>query len=129
MWTFRTMIVPLAHSPLAADLAKGIAGPPGDGMWTTGLSATGELPATHYISTGYIEEEFAKLLPLTANDEAGKPTTRPGKPTEIVAAAKEANVSATLTKVNAMLNASNVTEEDPFVAMERMGLKLINVAP
>lgn len=61
-WTHRTMIVPAALAPLARQLAAGIAGESGQGMWQTPLSATGAAPATHYISAGLVWPEFAALL-------------------------------------------------------------------
>ena len=64
-WINRTMIVPEGFVDLARALAEGISGPAGAGMWTTGLSADGTEPATHYISAGLIEDTFASLLPLT----------------------------------------------------------------
>jgi hypothetical protein len=46
----RTIIIPASVQPNARALCKGLAGVAGDGMFTTGLSATGKAPATHYIS-------------------------------------------------------------------------------
>ena len=49
-YTHRTIIVPAAFQQLAQGLCEAIAeGDAGKGMFTTGLSATGETPATHYI--------------------------------------------------------------------------------
>jgi len=65
-WTHRTIIVPAAFQQLAQALCEAAAeGAAGKGMFTTALSATGALPATHYISSGYIFDDFAALLPLT----------------------------------------------------------------
>lgn len=62
-WTHRTLVVPAAYRDLAWTLANGITpGGPAEGMWTTELSATGDEPATHYISSGYISPESAALL-------------------------------------------------------------------
>ena len=57
------MIVAAQDADLARALAGGLA-PDTDtqGMWRTPLSATGEAPATHFISAGLIQEEFAALL-------------------------------------------------------------------
>ena len=61
-WVHRTIVVPAAFvEPARAACA----GPGGDGMFTTGLSETGELPATHFVSYGLIEEEFAIMLENT----------------------------------------------------------------
>ena len=84
-WTHRTIIVPAAFQQLAQGLCAAAAeGDAGKGMFTTGLSATGALPATHYISSGYIFDDFAALLPLTTvepSTDDGEPdmvTERPG---------------------------------------------------
>ena len=57
-----TMVLPVAHAPLARALAAHLAGPPGEGMWVTGLSPTGEAPATHYVSSGPVGAEFDAML-------------------------------------------------------------------
>ena len=62
MYVNFTMIVPAEHAPLARALAAHLAGPPGDGMWLTGLSASGQAPATHYVSSGPVGEEFDAML-------------------------------------------------------------------
>ena len=62
-WINYTMIVAAQDANLARALAGGLA-PDTDtqGMWRTPLSATGVEPATHYISNGLIQQEFAALL-------------------------------------------------------------------
>ena len=62
MYANVTMILPAAHAPLARALAAFLAGPPGDGMWVTGLSPDGTEPATHYVSSGPVAVEFEPLL-------------------------------------------------------------------
>ncbi|HEY4529471.1 MAG TPA: hypothetical protein VIG97_03955 [Luteimonas sp.] len=59
----RTMIVMAPHAPLARALAAHLAGPPGSGMWITGLRPKGSgEPADRYVSSGPVAEEFAPLL-------------------------------------------------------------------
>ena len=69
----------------ARELAATVAGPSGSGMWTTPLSATGQEPATHWISAGLISEDFAALLPLTTYPEDAEPITTPGNPEAVAA--------------------------------------------
>ena len=58
----RTIIVPAALVTKARNLGAALA-PTGEGMYTTALSPTGNLPATHYVSSGLIAEPpFAALL-------------------------------------------------------------------
>ena len=123
MWINRTMIVPAAHVDMARALAEGISGPAGAGMWTTGLSADGAEPATHFISAGLIEDSFADLLPLTSYDEDGMDTTVPGKPVEIAAMAE-----APVDLIADMLDAVTVTDEPAMTTMSRMGLVIVTPA-
>lgn len=122
----RCMIVPSAYAPMARALCEGVApGQSGDGMFTRGLSATGNAPATHFISSGPLGDDFAALLPLKSFDADGIATTIPGQPETIVALAAGA---VTLAQVNALLAAVDVTQQDPYGAMARMDLQLVQEA-
>lgn len=57
-----TMIVPVALVEQVRALAVSLAGDAAAGMWTTGLSKDGSTPPTHYVSSGYIDEQFAELI-------------------------------------------------------------------
>ena len=121
----RCLIVPAAYAPLARALCSGLAeGGAGDGMFLTPLSTSGSLPATHYISQGMIDEAFATLLPLTSFDAEGVASTAPGQPDVIVALGQGA---VTLAQVQALLAAVDVSVQDPFTAMARLGLKMVPV--
>ena len=110
----RCLVVPAPFAPLARALCDGLApGGAGAGMLATPASSTGTLPATHFIAQGMIEDTFAYLLPLC---------TSPGQPETIVTLAGGA---VTLAQVNALLAAIDVSDEDPFTALARLGLKLI----
>ena len=126
-WINRTMIVPAEHVDLTRALAEGISGPAGAGMWTTGLSADGAEPATHYISAGLIEDTFAALLPLTTytKDEDGVESsdTAPGDAQFIADKAE-----APLAVIEAMLDAVTVTDEPAHTTMARMGLVIVTPA-
>jgi len=123
-WINRTMIVPAEHVDLARALAEGISGPAGAGMWTTGLSADGTEPATHYISAGLIEDTFAALLPLTTytKDEDGNESsdTAPGQ-ADVIATQAEVDVAV----IQALLDAVTVTDEPAMTTMARMGLVMV----
>lgn len=125
-YTHRTMIVPAAFQQLAQALCEAAAeGDAGKGMFTTGLSATGELPATHYISSGSIATEFGGLLPLTSFDEEGEPTTRPGDVATVEAIASQAGIDLPAGTIAALFAAIDVTEQEPFTAMARLGLSIV----
>lgn len=123
-WTYRCLITPDAQVDYARELAATVAGPSGAGMWTTPLSASGLLPATHWISAGLISAEFASLLPLITFPIDAEPVYTPGNP-EVVAQMAQANGMQTTTEeVQALYDASDITDEDAFAAMARLGLKV-----
>lgn len=57
----RTIIIPAGMVNAARQLGSEIA-PGGHGMFITGLSPTGNEPATHYVSSGLIDSDFAAIL-------------------------------------------------------------------
>ena len=129
--TLRTIIIPASVQPNARALCKGLAGVPGDGMFLTGLSATGKAPATHYISSGPISDDMAALLPCTTvtKNKDGKDvvTTAPGMPDAVPALAAKAKISTTKTKITALYAAIDVSDQEPFAAMARLGLQIVQV--
>lgn len=127
---FRTLIVEADNVELARSIAASF-GPGGQNMWTTPLSADGLEPASHYISTGYIPEQFAYLVPFQtwAQDEDGAwimTSSEPGDPVAVYTIASEAGVECTQADVDALFAASDTTEQDPFVAMGRVGVQIVN---
>ena len=110
-WTNRTIIVPDPVVEPARMACEALAGAGGSGMFTVPLSATGELPATYWISSGLIEQEFADLL---ANPDA------------LAAVATGAGLGpATLA---AIVAASDITDEPADMALARLGLQLCHVS-
>lgn len=79
---FRTIIVPAVSRQAAQEVAPG--------CFTSGLSADGAEPATHYIASGY--------LPMDQVDAI------------------------------ALLEGVDVSEEEPFAAMGRLGLRCYETA-
>ena len=127
--TFRTLVLPAAVTPLARRIANTLSAA-ADGMWTTGLSRTGAEPATHYISTGLISPEFAHMVPdqtwERGEDGAWTQTgSTPGNPEAVHAACTAAGMEVTLAEVEAVFAAADVTEQEPFTALGRMGLVLV----
>lgn len=110
MWLHRTMTLPAALVPLAQALAEGLAGPAGASMWTTGLSADGTDPATHYVSAGMIEDAFvAALTDATA----------------LYAACQQAGAGVTQEQCQALVDGADVSDEAPFDALARLGLQIV----
>ena len=120
----RTIIIPASVQPNARALCKGLAGVAGDGMFVTGLSATGKAPATHYISSGPISHDMAALLPCktVTQDNDGKAVvpTAPGMPDAVPALAAKA-------KITTLYASIDVSDQSPFVAMARLGLQMVQV--
>ena len=94
-------------------------------MYTTPLSATGQEPATHWISAGLISEDFAELLPLTTYPEDAEPITAPGNAEAVAMLANEAGYTTTAEQVQALFDASDVTEQEAHEAMARLGLQMV----
>jgi len=127
--TYRTLILPAAVTPLAREIAATLS-PAGAGMWTTGLATTAEGPATHWISAGLIAPEFALMVPeqVWEQDEDGAWTqtgSTPGNPEAVHAACTAAGMEVTLAQVDAVFAVSDVTEQEPFTALGRLGLVLV----
>ena len=126
MWTHRTIIVDAAQVELARGLCAALAGPAGEGMFSTGLSAFGLFPATHYISAGLIAEPFAAILPLDipATDDA--PAERiPGHPGAVLAALPaDYAPMPTMAEVEALFAALDITASDPLTRIAQLGLSL-----
>lgn len=127
---FRTLALPADVTPLAQEIAATLS-PGGTNMWTTGLSPTGAEPATHFISTGFIPPEFAHMVPeqFWVQDETGawvQTGSEPGNPVAVYEACTAAGMTVTLEQVEAVFAVADVTEQEPFVAMGRMGLVLVS---
>ena len=134
-YTHRTIIVPAAFQQLAQGLCEAAAeGDAGKGMFTTGLSADGTEPASHYISSGPIAAEFGDLLPLTTvepSTEDGEPDTvteRPGNVPVVEGMAAQAGITLPAGTIAALFDAIDVTEQEPFTAMARLGVQIVQVA-
>lgn len=108
IWTHRTIIVPAAYVVPARTACEALAGAGGSGMYQTPLSPTGELPATHWISSGLIEQGFADML---ANADA------------LAAVATRAGLDPA--PLVAIISASDISDEPAEVALARLGLQLI----
>ena len=127
---FRTLIVPAANVQLVRAIATSF-GPGGVGMWTTPLSASGLDPATHYISSGYVPPEYGYLVPLQVwsqnqNGDWVLVGSEPGDPVAVYTAATAQGVVCTQDDVDDLFAAADVTEQEPFTAMGRLGLTIIN---
>jgi hypothetical protein len=115
-YIFRTLICPAPLQTTLQGLMVQLAGPAGDGMFETGLSLTGALPATHYISSGAIGVEFE--LPLSSPEAMHQTCTAAGAP-------------VTLAQCEAIFAACEIVDtstEDVHTTLNRLGLKLVEEA-
>ena len=110
-WTHRTIIVPGAVVIPARLACEALAGAGGSGMYSVPLSPTGELPATHWISSGLIEQDFADLL---------------ASPNALAAVATQAGLDPA--PLVAIVAASDISEEPAEAAMARLGLQICHDA-
>lgn len=113
-YVHRTMIVPASLAPLARALAVSLEPVAAAGMWETGLSPTGEAPATQYVSAGMIEDVFAALV---VDAQA------------MHRACVAAGARATLEQCQQLVALSDVSDEPAFDAFSRLGLILASPEP
>jgi hypothetical protein len=131
MDVYRNLIVPADQAPLARLIAATLDPVNCQGMFQTGLSPTGDEPATHYISSGGISEGFANLVPFTVWAQEGDPpqwvevSHDPGKPAKTFELCLQAGLDITLEAIEVLYASADVTAENPWMAMARMGLQLV----
>jgi type IV secretory pathway TrbL component len=102
---FRTMIVTAAIAPTARQLAEAV--PAGLGMFVAAYSPTGVAPATHFVSEGWIEEQFAIALE---------------SPEALVAMLAAVGVTMTLTDAQGLLSQATVSPLSATEVLAEMGL-------
>lgn len=125
---FRTIVVTSADAPFARELAA--ISPGGAGMFIMPLSANGQMPASHYISTGLLPASFVAPLPLQTwqqeNDAWVLVSEEPGDAQAVYNAAVAAGLSVSESQIVSLFGDSDCTTQEPFVAMDRLGLQLVN---
>lgn len=132
---FRTILVPADQADLARTIAATLDPAHSQGMFETPLSPTGTEPATHFISTGMIGEGFAALIPLATWAQQGDPpewvrtSYDPGKPAVTAAMCAKAELEVTEAQVKALYAAADVTAEDPWTALGRLNLRIVQPPP
>ena len=97
-------------------------------MWSTPLSTDGNLPATHWISSGLIGDDFAAIMPYSHFDQSDPPvwTTEPYDPAAFVALAELNDVTPPPVEAIAqIMGMVDVSDQEPLAAMERLGLFMV----
>jgi hypothetical protein len=128
----RTIIVPANLVTDARNFGSEIDSH-GEGMYLTGLSPNGLEPATHYVSSGWMDENFAAILEDGAaiNAAATAGAAAQGKTKKTSKAKADALVTASTvhkgTKTETINGQPVEVSEDPHALFARLGLKLINL--
>lgn len=129
-WAYRNMLVEDSQVMLARTITDTLAPVGGQDMYTTPLSPTGLEPATYWISSGLIDPDYAALMPLLewTQDDDGvwqKTVISPGYPDVITDMCVQAGLEVTLSEVQTLLDATDVTMEEPQQSWVRMGLQIV----
>jgi hypothetical protein len=105
-----------------------------DGMFVTALSATGALPATHYISSGMVPEAYLDML--SAPDKLHARAKAAWEADGLAFPFTLAQVTTALSKVTVsdgtrtddIDGVPTVADEDPHALIARMGLQMVRGA-
>jgi hypothetical protein len=127
--TFLTLIVSDADVALARTIAATLSDG-GDGMWTTAMSSDGSAPATHWGSSGWVPEAWMHMVPVQtyAQDDTGAwvlVSETPGDPLAVIAGCAAQGVEINPAALAALYASADVTEQDPWTALARRGLRLV----
>lgn len=144
---YRCMIITTADAPLVRSIADMFAGSP-QHMWQTGLSTDGKAPATHFIATGYVPEGYQVMAPWQEWEWQQPDPDQPGawvmtfsyagRPDIVWQACQQPipdsdppqpKVPCTLAQVEGAFQRSDMTSQDPWVALGRLGLQLVQPEP
>jgi hypothetical protein len=102
---YRCVVVADSIKEICRNLVVQIAGPTHANMWSTGLSANGEEPITHWVNSGYVRIELAALL---------------NSPTLLAD-----GVGITIEEATAILSLADISDEEQTTAIARLGLSVV----
>lgn len=126
MYSLVTIIVPATQVVAARQIALEC-DQHGLGMFTTELSSTGQAPATHYISSGYITEP--PFISALANGEILHNLAVVGAAAQGIAQTStlaEANALVTSSVVHTGVHPTTGLYESVFDLLSRLGYQLVN---
>ena len=128
-----TVVIPLAVATALRRLAQVLDRSETDNMFVTGLSATGNLPATHFVSSGQVPAVFAQAIrsPALLNTKAQaafikEGVTYPFTLTQVTAALSGCSISDGTRSV-VIDTVPTIVSEGPHEFIARLGLKMIRV--
>lgn len=126
--TFLTLIVPDASVDLARTIAATLSDG-GKGMWTTPLSSDGSAPATHWISSGWVPAAWMHMVPVRTYEQTDTGwvlvSETPGDPQAVLDGCAAQGVVIDPAALDALFATADVTEQEPGVAVGRMGLQMV----
>jgi len=114
-WQHRTLIVPIDLAEPARAACMALTGSASEGLFTTPLYPESGTEATHAISSGYIAGEYADLLPCG---------DQPGNTEALLALLEGVEFPITIDELAGMLAMIDISEEEPYAVMARLGLSL-----
>lgn len=110
MWAHKTIVVADAVVEQSRSLCEQLAGTGGAGMFATALSADGNEPASHWISSGLILEDFAQMLE---------------NPAMVYAAAEQVGIELPEGSIEALLSHCDISDEQAETTLARLGLQYV----
>ena len=126
VYTHASIIIPLSVATALRNIAQKLDRNETDGMFKTGLSATGNTPASHFISSGQVPASFADAIrsPALLNTTA-----------QAAFIAEGLTYPFTLTQVTAALSGCSISDgtfnalpETPHQFIARLGLQIVRTA-
>jgi hypothetical protein len=120
-YTFRTIVCDAADQKTMQDLFVSMWGDEAVGMLVMPLSADGANPPTNYISTGMVPNTpIAQQLPAVVDG-----VQQLGSIPALRTWAKEHGFVVTLGTLRSAVNASDISNADPYTVMADLGLEQI----
>lgn len=126
MDVFRTITVPANYRDAARKVVE-VFGPEMRNMFLASMSADGSWPGTHFVSSGYLPDDFVAAFPSKSwarNDDVWvEASASPGNASVFVQKATEAGVDLTLAEVEAVFSVADSSDQQIEAALSRMGLR------
>jgi len=130
-YTHATIVITLPVAAALRRLSQMLDRNETDKMFITGLSATGNAPATHFVSNGQMPESFAAAIrsPSVLNTRAQAAFAKEGAAypfnlTQVTAALSGCSISDG-TRTVLIDGVSTVVDEGPHEFIARLGLKIV----
>jgi hypothetical protein len=122
------MIVPVPNIALAQALAATF-DPENASMWTTMLAPNADDAPTHGISTGYLSDAWGVIVPSqtwTMSDDGVwlLVESTAGNAQAVAEHAQAEGLQVTSQEVQVLFDSADITAQDPWLAMARLGLTL-----